>query len=97
MPSQFAFVSYDKLPDYMQDPARRYVERGELSERSFLRAVFEDRLVAAYSRADSTNVLEMRAWVSWLYNEAPAACWGSPETVDAWIEARRREHEAQGS
>jgi hypothetical protein len=37
-------------------------------------------------RADTSNLYNLPAYVIYLYNEMPAACWGSPEKVKAWLE-----------
>ncbi len=76
----------DKLPVYMHGGVERYVLHGILNGH-FLTAVVSNRLVEAFSNADDINTAAMRAWVSWLYNEAPIDCWGSPEKVQAWIDA----------
>jgi hypothetical protein len=57
---------------------------------SFLQAVLENNLREAFGRADLTNRAALFDIVSWLYNDAPADCWGSPEKVMAWSKARRR-------
>jgi len=77
--------NYGILPEHMRDGVKDYVEHG-LMGGSFMRAAFENKLVQAYSRADETNQAALRAWVSWLYNDAPMSCWGSEEKVDRWSE-----------
>lgn len=56
----------------------------------FLRAVLSNDLREAVGRADEINGLALRALVRWLYNEAPGACWGSPDAVARWLEDRQR-------
>jgi len=87
MTTEFPDVDYSTLPEHMQQGARDYVERG-YKPGSFLRAVLSNDLVEAFGHADLTNLDHMRAWALWLFNEAPSMCWGSPERVAAWIEAR---------
>lgn len=77
-------LNYEKLPEHMQPGARGYIEKG-LPPGGFLRAVLENDLVGAFAKADEVNTREMYWWAEWLYNEAPSACWGSPEKVTAWI------------
>ena len=77
-------VDYSFLPEHMQDGAREYVELGR-SPGDFLHAVLCNNLVEAYGRADTTNTECMHDWACWLFNEAPSACWGSPEKVKAWL------------
>ena len=52
---------------------------------SFLKAVLCNDLMTACSRADIYNKHAMFEVVQWLYNHAPAECWGTPEKVDAWV------------
>lgn len=50
----------------------------------FLRAVLENDLREAFSRADYDNTLAMPAIMSYVYNNVPSLCWGSPERVAEW-------------
>ena len=52
----------------------------------FLRAVLENNLREAFARADHENSAAMHDIVSYLYNEFPGLCWGSPESVAEWPE-----------
>ncbi len=83
-------IAYDRLPEHMRDPARRYVENGE-PVGSFLRAVLENRFAQALGRADTENRAAISAWASWLHNDVPMDAWGSPEKVTAWIATHERE------
>ncbi len=73
----------DRLPEHMRDAVDRYVQRG-IPGGSFLTAVLSNKLVDAYSRADDMNTDAMRAWASWLHNDAPGDCWGDAATVREW-------------
>jgi hypothetical protein len=77
-------MNYDRLPAHMQGDARAYVERG-FPQGGFLTAVLSNDLVGAFSSADSVNAWAMQDWATWLYNDAPEQCHGSPEKVQAWI------------
>jgi hypothetical protein len=66
---------------------RRYVEHGYPTNH-FLRAVLENDLMEALARADDANFEALEAYCAWLKSHAPSACYGSPEKVSAWIEAR---------
>lgn len=79
-------VDYSMLPPHMQDGARLYVERG-IEPGSFMRAVLENDLYGAASRADSINKEMLFEWVQWMYAEAPGACWGDRVLVDTWIDS----------
>ena len=81
-------LNYDKareygIPDYMIDGLQRYIDHG-IQPGSFLSAVLSNDLREAVGRADDTNIHCLPAYIRWLYNEAPAMCWGSPEAVDSW-------------
>jgi len=54
----------------------------------FLTNVVENNLRGAIYHADNVNALALSNVVSFLFNSAPADCWGSPEKVKAWIERR---------
>ena len=85
-------LNYNNLPLHMQPSISRYIEHG-ITPGSFLLAVLENKLVESFAHADEDNRASMFFWAEWLYNEAPAAAWGSPEKVKAWTEARREERE----
>jgi|APSaa5957512493_1039668.scaffolds.fasta_scaffold205631_2 hypothetical protein len=78
-------VNYDKVPvDYMRDGVRMYIEEGFMSGH-FLTALFSNDLVGVYSRGDKDNTEAMKKWVTFLFNYAPASCWGSKQRVEDWI------------
>ena len=76
-------TNYNKLPEYMREPARLYIEEGELPG-GFLMAVLTNNLVEAAARADEVNQQRLFEWAGWLYNEVPKPAWGSPTKVLAW-------------
>jgi hypothetical protein len=78
-------VDYSNLPEHMHEGTKMYVEKG-LEPGGFLYAVLCNDLAAAFGKADEINFQRMSDWASWLWNEAPGACWGSKEKVNAWIE-----------
>ena len=78
-------IDYSKLPDYMQEPARCYIEEGRPTG-SFLRALFSNDLMETFGRADDTNRAMIFEWVRFVHNEAPSGCHGSPQMVKAWTE-----------
>lgn len=73
------------IPGHMLDSLRGYIEHG-CPVGHFLTAVLENDLAEACARADDDNMRVIPAYVAYLYNEAPGACWGSPENVSAWLE-----------
>ena len=81
---------YELAPNNLGESFKRYIEQG-IPTGSFLRAVLENNLREAFGRADEYNSACMREIVAWLWNEAPADCWGSPEKVKNWIAARQKQ------
>lgn len=78
------------IPDYMRGGLIRYFNN-RLPPGGFLTAVLSNDLMEAFSHADETNRHCMRAYVMWLYNEAPgrsSGAWGSPEAVEKWLDGR---------
>jgi len=72
------------IPPHMMDGLTRYIEHG-IAPGGFLTAVLENNLREACARADDINIRNLPAYIAYLYNDAPSACWGSPEKVDAWV------------
>jgi hypothetical protein len=88
-----ASLRYDRLPVGLRGGLERYIEHG-VPPGHFLTAVLTNDLREACSRADDINRYLLWDIVGWLWNEAPAPCWGSPEKVSAWLlaaEQRRSE------
>lgn len=83
-------IDYSGLPVHMQSGTRDYIEHG-YEPGGFLTAVICNDLFAAVGRADLVNQKAIVDWVKFFYNKAPAGCWGSRESMEAWMEARRDE------
>lgn len=77
--------NYDDLP--LKDAVDRYA-REKIPVGDFLTAVICNNLEGACSRADDRNIHMIPVYVAYLYNETPAACWGSKEKMDAWLASR---------
>ena len=73
------------IPLHMRESVEAYVLRGR-PVGSFLTAVFEDKLVEAYARADQENIAAMRGWALLMYDKIPMPARGR-ENVARWIEA----------
>lgn len=67
------------------DALNRYVKHG-IQPGDFLYAVLTNDLFGAFGHADWENLRAMYEIVSYLYNDTPANCWGSPAIVRAWME-----------
>ena len=72
------------IPERMMGGIQRYIEQG-IPPGSFLTAVICNDLKEAVGRADGENLRQLPAYVSYFYNDAPSACWGSPEKYEAWL------------
>ena len=84
-------IPYETVPvSYMADSMRNYFEHG-ISPGSFGAALLCNDLRETFGRADDTNGRHIRAWVQWLYDNAPAGSWGSRENFMEWMESRRME------
>lgn len=77
-------IDYTGLPERLRAGMQMYIEQHCATGR-FLWAVLANDLRGACERADAHNQPRLFEIVRWLHNNAPAACWGSPENVDAWL------------
>ena len=75
---------YSLIPPHMMAGLRRYID-DHCPVGDFLTAVLSNDLREACSRADDTNIEIIPVYVAYLYNNAPAPCWGSPARVKAWL------------
>ena len=95
-------VNYDKVPVAgMVSSVKMYIEEGFMCGH-FLTALFSNDLVGVYSRGDKANTEAMKKWVTFLFNYAPASCWGSKQRVKDWIsdgglEGRRKKKEEEAN
>lgn len=74
------------IPERMMPSLERYIKE-HARPGNFLTAVISNNLRDACGMADEENMYNLPAYVAYLYNEAPAQCWGSPEEMEAWINA----------
>ncbi len=80
---EYPFITERPL---MHQHLRAYIERGQMPG-GFLSAILENNLIEAVGRADSDNQKRIVEYVKYLYNQAPALCWGSPERVKEWCKS----------
>jgi len=73
------------LPDDMHEWVRTYVMDGVPSD-DFVTALFANDLAGCFETGDDNNLRRLGAWVQFLCNVCPLACWGSHEKVDLWCE-----------
>ena len=88
-------IDYTQLPEHMREGTQLWVEHG-IMPGGFLTAVLENDLVGAFGKADLENRASMYIWCQWLFNEAPAGCWGSREQVTDWSQRGGLEGAAAG-
>lgn len=74
------------IPSWAEQELRDWVDRGVLYS-DFLRAVVENDLMRAVSKADLANRRILSNYTMWIYNMAPEGCHGSREKTKAWHEA----------
>ena len=80
-------LNYRAIRPDVLDSLKRYIEHG-IPTGGFLEAVLSNDLREAIGRADDYNMRTLPEIVSWIYNEAPSGCWGSPKRVTEWIYRR---------
>lgn len=72
------------IPAHTKGALDRYVNHGLLPG-DFLMSVLTNDLFGAVARADSANRAALPEICSYVYNELPSDCWGSPDKVDRFI------------
>ncbi len=80
-----AATIYNGIPAETWQGLTAYVTRGQ-APGGFLHAVLANDLFDACGRADEANRRALFAIVSWIWNEAPQACWGSKDAIEHWID-----------
>lgn len=81
-----AFRDYD-IPEHTRGALIRYID-DHLAPGNFLQAVLRNDLFEAMAHADVYNRLAIVDICKFIYNHAPAACWGDAVTVSDWINGR---------
>ena len=81
--------NYSHIPEATREGLDAWASSGRPTG-GFLRAVLENDLRGALSRADHENARAIAAIVSYCHNELPGGCWGSPERYRTWPEEREK-------
>lgn len=76
--------TYASIPPSILASIQRYVNEG-VSPGHFVRAVLENNLYQAVTRADDESQAALCTIVAYVVNETPSAAWGSPHAVREWI------------
>jgi hypothetical protein len=84
LPGEYA--SIQSVIEGINDFVNRGVPPGD-----FLFAVLTNNLRESFRRADPDNFKNMGMIVRYLYTRVPAACWGSPENVRAWLDFKQQQ------
>ena len=79
-------ADWSLIPERMRGGLRRYIENG-IPPGGFLSAVLCNDLRGAVERGDDENQMILHQYIRFLYNYAPAQCWGSEAKFKAWVEA----------
>lgn len=72
------------VPEHLHDGLADFIMHG-IRTGSFLEACISNDLKEACSRADTTCRYALVEIISFLYNDAPSPCWGSPKHYEDWI------------
>jgi len=75
------------IPERMIEPIKLYIEKG-FHPGHFLSGIITNDLAAAVAAADSENMKNIPAFVSFFWNEAPSMCWGSNEIMSDWMRSK---------
>lgn len=76
------------IPKRMMEGLTRYIDH-RVEPGGFLKAVISNDLKGAVGLADDENLLNLPAYVTYLYNEAPSLCWGSKENMQTWLKGEK--------
>ena len=85
-------IDYSQIPESTRYALDAWAERAQLPG-GFVAAVLRNDLFDAIGRADESNIAAIHSIVAYVYNEMPAACWGSREKCAAWMRAHPIERE----
>jgi len=72
------------IPKHIEEAFDRYVNC-RISPGDFLQAVLSNDLKGSFMLADDENRENLFDIVSYVYNELPFNCQGSPEKVKKWL------------
>ncbi len=83
---------YEIIDEKVLDGLCRYAVDG-IRPGGFLSAMLENNLSETLRRADFETFAVLRELMTFVHQELPASCWGSPTKVAAWIDARQAERQ----
>jgi len=78
-----ALMTKHGLPDWTHPELLAYIQRGQFVG-SFLEAILSNDLCEAVNRCMAEEWSSIPMFAVFLYNHAPARCWGSPAAYQTW-------------
>jgi len=81
--STIEFYNPEKITPVDRLELDRYIHHGEIPNK-FLTSALENKLKQTYQNASDEQLVSIPSIVYYLYNNAPAHCWGCPRLVDEW-------------
>jgi hypothetical protein len=75
------------VAEHLIDDLVLYITDG-LPQGHFMTAVLSNDLKETFRRGDEVSLRRLRNLMSFLYNDAPSNCWGSPDLYKAWVEQK---------
>ena len=78
--------NHELIEPRFRETLERYAGPGRYRPGDFMLAVLSGDLFGALLRADSKAVNNLPHIASYIYNEMPMHCWGSPNRVREWLE-----------
>jgi hypothetical protein len=72
------------IPRYMYGGIVRWIRNG-IPPGHFLSNLLKNDLRRTFEKADENNILVIKNYLMFLYNEAPSECWGSEKNFNNWI------------
>ena len=73
------------VPEHTRESIKQWIEHG-VDAGSFINALMANDLFLAISKADDRNKTSFTSIVSWIWNYAPAACYGSYDICQSWAD-----------
>jgi hypothetical protein len=77
-------ITYEEAPNDFGDTWKLYVEH-HIVPGSFGSALLCNDLKMATMCADHLNIRLIGEHVTWMINNLPEECWGSPEAYERWV------------
>lgn len=88
---KLAKANWYLIPSHMHEGVKNYALEG-IQPGGFLRAVLENDLFSAASRADAKNIEKLGNWAIFIHCYLPANSYGSQQRVDDWINSFRADY-----